>query len=168
MVDVLQCVTLTRPDIDFSVNKSCQITTSPLESHWTSIKKIMWYLSGVVTHGLLLTPATLSHKFSQRPITTMIGLVTLMIANLSLDLVSFFVQPSFRGAQRNSLLFLDWALMQSIIALIHTTSESLWVGCLFNELDVIFRPHALLYGNLIIVLLSRYPMIHAKGQNILS
>lgn len=164
MVDMLQCVTLTRPNIDFSVNKSCQITASPLESHWTSIKKIMWYLSGVVTHGLLLTLATLSHKFSQRPIVTMIGLVTLMIADLSLDLVTFFVRHLFREAQRNSLSFLDWALKQSIIALTHTTLESLWVGCLFNELVVIFRPPALLYDNLIVVLLSRYPMIHARTK----
>lgn len=37
-------LTLTRPDIAFGVNKACQHMTSPFESHWPEIKRILGYL----------------------------------------------------------------------------------------------------------------------------
>lgn len=40
--------------------------TSPYESHWYEIKRILCYLSGTITHALLLTPTTLPHKLSLR------------------------------------------------------------------------------------------------------
>lgn len=52
----LQYVTLTRENLAFSVNMACQYMTQPLESHWIAVKYILHYLSGIVDHGLLVTP----------------------------------------------------------------------------------------------------------------
>lgn len=64
MFKALQNVTLTRSDIPFSVNKACQLVASHLESHWSVIKRVIRFLSGTITHGLLISLAPLSHKFS--------------------------------------------------------------------------------------------------------
>ena len=38
VVGALQYATVTRPKISFSVNKSCQFMSNPLESHWKVVK----------------------------------------------------------------------------------------------------------------------------------
>lgn len=64
IVGVLQYMSLTRPDIAFSVNKACKFITSSLNSHWETLKWILRYLSGTITHGFFLSPALVAHKVS--------------------------------------------------------------------------------------------------------
>lgn len=58
IVGALQYATITRPEISFAVNKVCQFLAQPLESHWTAVKRILRYLKGSLSHGLLLQPAS--------------------------------------------------------------------------------------------------------------
>lgn len=58
IVGALQYVTLTRPEISFSVNKVCQFLSNPLEDHWKVVNRILRYLSGTLHHGLLIHPAS--------------------------------------------------------------------------------------------------------------
>ncbi|PNY09971.1 retrovirus-related Pol polyprotein from transposon TNT 1-94 [Trifolium pratense] len=62
----IQYATLTRPNIAFSVNKVCQFMTQPLESHWKTIKMILRYLKGTISHGLLINSSSTSPPFSLR------------------------------------------------------------------------------------------------------
>jgi hypothetical protein len=44
VVGGLQYLSLTRPDISFSVNRVCQYMSSPTTTHWVAVKRILRYL----------------------------------------------------------------------------------------------------------------------------
>ncbi|RVW54053.1 Retrovirus-related Pol polyprotein from transposon RE1 [Vitis vinifera] len=54
IVGALQYVTITRPELSFSVNKVCQFMQNPTEKHWKAVKRILRYLQGTLQHGLHL------------------------------------------------------------------------------------------------------------------
>ncbi|XP_058784000.1 uncharacterized mitochondrial protein AtMg00810-like [Vicia villosa] len=66
VVGALQYITLTRPHISYSVNKACQFMANPLDNHWSMVKRILRYLSGTFTLGLLLSPAHPNQALSRR------------------------------------------------------------------------------------------------------
>ena len=52
IVGALQYLTITRPDISFSVNKVCQVMHSPKNSDWTTVKHLLRYLKDSLSDGL--------------------------------------------------------------------------------------------------------------------
>ncbi|KAG8484033.1 hypothetical protein CXB51_023002 [Gossypium anomalum] len=49
----LQYIVLTRPDIAYAVNRVCQFMHAPTTLHMIALKRILWYLCGTLSHGLL-------------------------------------------------------------------------------------------------------------------
>ena len=49
-----QYVTITRPDITFSINKVCQFMVKPTTTHWFVVKWILRFLKGIPCHGFKL------------------------------------------------------------------------------------------------------------------
>lgn len=50
---LIYLVTGSRPDIAFAVSKLSQHLDKPLNSHWLGVKRVMRYLAGTRTHGIL-------------------------------------------------------------------------------------------------------------------
>jgi histone deacetylase 1/2 len=44
VVGALQYLTMTRPNISYSVNKVCQFLHAPTSVHWMAVKRIITYL----------------------------------------------------------------------------------------------------------------------------
>lgn len=63
VVGALQYITITRPEITYSVNRVCQFMHNPLEAHWQAVKKILRYLTGTTDSGLIMEPNA-SHDMS--------------------------------------------------------------------------------------------------------
>ncbi|KAI5318631.1 hypothetical protein L3X38_038339 [Prunus dulcis] len=59
IVGALQYLTLIRPNIAFAVNQVCQFMHQHTTVHWLAVKRILRYLNGTLTHGLLYSPSTL-------------------------------------------------------------------------------------------------------------
>ena len=55
VVDALQYLSLTRPDIFFCVNRVCQFMSSPTSVHWATLEQILRYLHDTIDMGLCLT-----------------------------------------------------------------------------------------------------------------
>jgi hypothetical protein len=51
----LQYLTLTHPDLTFSVNKVCQYLHAPNTLHYTTVKRILRYVKGTIDLGLRIT-----------------------------------------------------------------------------------------------------------------
>ncbi|KAF1899657.1 hypothetical protein Lal_00019787 [Lupinus albus] len=50
-------ITVTRPELSYSVSEVCQFLSQPQEEHWKPIKRLLRYLRGTLNHGLLFRPA---------------------------------------------------------------------------------------------------------------
>ena len=57
VVGSLQYILITRPELSYSVNKVCQYLHNPQLHHWKAINRILRYLAGTWSHGLLLQPS---------------------------------------------------------------------------------------------------------------
>jgi histone deacetylase 1/2 len=54
----LQYLTLTRPDLAFSVNKVFQFLHTPTNAHCTTVKRIMRYVKDIIIIGITFQPST--------------------------------------------------------------------------------------------------------------
>ncbi|XP_068475182.1 uncharacterized mitochondrial protein AtMg00810-like [Phaseolus vulgaris] len=54
IVGALQYMLITRPKLSYVVNKVCQYMHSPQDHHWKAVKRILRYLAGTRTHGLII------------------------------------------------------------------------------------------------------------------
>jgi hypothetical protein len=59
LVGALQYLTFTRPDLSFAVNSLCQHMHQPTTSHLVAAKRVLRYISGTLSHGIVFQPGPL-------------------------------------------------------------------------------------------------------------
>ncbi|GMP65304.1 hypothetical protein CsSME_00026160 [Camellia sinensis var. sinensis] len=65
IVRALQYLTITRPDIAFTVNQLCQYMHALTVSHFSTVKRLLQFIKGTLSHGLSYTPSSFDiHAFS--------------------------------------------------------------------------------------------------------
>ncbi|XP_071688565.1 uncharacterized mitochondrial protein AtMg00810-like [Rutidosis leptorrhynchoides] len=64
LAGALQYLTFTRPDISYAVQQICLYMHDPKEVNMQALRRILRYLKGTLTHGLHLTPSSLSSLVS--------------------------------------------------------------------------------------------------------
>ena len=110
MVDALQYLTFTRPDLAFSVHQLCQFMHHPTTSHLEAAKRVLCYVRGIYilefTLLLVLSPSL--------PFLTQIGMEILLTRSLLLGCWFSLVLAQFLGLLRNNPLFPILPQRQSI------------------------------------------------------
>ncbi|MFS7934571.1 putative RNA-directed DNA polymerase [Helianthus anomalus] len=174
-VGALQYLTLTRPDITFAVNKVCQFMHSPTENHWSAVKRILRYLQGTSSLGLLIQQKsapvihayTDSHNHSLTAFTDADWAGSLddrrstggFAIYLGSNLISWRARKQ-RTVSRSST-------ESEYKALADTVAELTWLEALLKELHVSMALSPILWcDNLGATYLSANPVFHARTKHV--
>lgn len=166
LVGALQYVTLTRPEIAFSVNKVCQFMANPLENHWKAVKRILRYLESTLNYRLELKPASRS---------------TFSFTLRAFSVAGWASDPDDRRSTSGYYLFLgpnliSWSSKKQVLVARSTseaeyrsmalsTTELLWVQSLLQEIKVPFTKSILYCDNLSAIALTHSPVLHARTKH---
>eukprot|EP00261_Vitis_vinifera_P039164 XP_019080407.1 PREDICTED: uncharacterized protein LOC109123862 [Vitis vinifera] len=163
-VGALQYVTITRPELSFSVNKVCQFMQNPTEEHWKVVKRILRYLQGTLQHGLHLKKSS------------NLDLIGFCDADWASDLDDrrstsghcVFLGPNLISWQSKkqhivsrSSIEIEYRSLAGLVA------EITWLRSLLSELQLpLAKPPLVWCDNLSTVLLSANPVLHARTKHI--
>jgi hypothetical protein len=164
IVGALQYLTLTRPDIAFSVNKVCQFLHNPTSDHMTAVKRILRYIQGTIKWGIefikgrsLAVSAYSDADWAGCPDGHhSIGGFAMYVGD---NLVSWCTKK--QPTVSRSITEAEYKSMAN------ATIEIVWVQTILQELGVI-EPKAayLLCDNLGATYLSANPVFHARTKHI--
>ena len=164
VVGALQYLTLTRPDLSFSVNKVCQFLHAPTTVHWSVVKRILRYVKETLMMGLKIrrSNSTLVSAFSDADWAGCVddrrstgGFAVFFGSNL----VSWSARK--QPTQSRSSTEAEYK------ALANATAEMMWIQRLLTELGVLHSPVARLWcDNIGAKYLSTNPVFHARTKHI--
>lgn len=160
VVGALQYVTITRPDVAYSVNKVSQYMHSPLDCHWKAVKRILRYLAWTLSYGLhLKSSSTLdimaysnSDWASDQDDRKSTSGYCVFLGN-SLISWSARKQPTVSRSSTEA----------EFRSLTQTTCEVLWLQALLLELRICSsQPSIIWMDNLGAIALSANPVFHSR------
>lgn len=164
IVGALQYLTLTRPDIAFSVNKVCQFLHSPTLTHWSAVKTIIRYLRDILGMGLKIqkSQSMLVSAFSDADWAGCVddrrstsGFAVFLGSNL----ISWSARKQATVSRSST--------EAEYKALANATAEVIWVQTLLKELGIQCPSMARLWcDNLGATYLSANPIFHARTKHI--
>lgn len=166
IVGALQYITLTRPDIAFSVNKVCQFLSAPLESHWRAVKRILRYLNGTSHFGLHLQPSSPDLPFSVRVYSDSDWASDVDDRRSTSGACLFFGPNLVSWNSKKQTLVARSSAEAEYRGLANATAELMWVQSLLAELKIPIQTPTLLCDNLSAVMISHNPVLHARTKHV--
>jgi histone deacetylase 1/2 len=164
IVGALQYLTLTRPDISFSVNKVCQYLHAPTTAHWTAAKRILRYVQGTIHVGLTFqrSSSSLLSAFSDA------DWAGCLDDRRSIGGFAIFLGPNLVSwSARKQATVSRSSTEAEYKSLANATTELIWVEAILKELGVSLKVKPCLWcDNLGANYLSANPIFHARTKHI--
>ena len=133
IVGALQYLTLTRPDLSFSVNKVCQYLHAPTTAHWKSVKRILHYVNDTLKLGITFKRSS-SNLLSAFSDADWAGCID---DRQSTGGFAIFVGPNLVSwSARKQATVSRSSTEAEYKALTNATTELIWVESLLGELGV--------------------------------
>ncbi|PKU73727.1 putative mitochondrial protein [Dendrobium catenatum] len=162
-VDSLQYLTLTRPDIAFTVNQLCQHMHSPQENHFKLLKRFLRYIKGTLSFGLPITKSDLNltaysdSDWAGDPINR--KSTTSYCAFLGCTLISWQVKKQKTVARSSTEV--------EYRALATAAADIIWLRHLLPEFHIaVNSPTALFCDNISSIALANNHVFHARTKHI--
>lgn len=164
LVGSLQYLSLTRPDIAFTVNKLSQYMHRPTSSHWKALKRVLRYLKGTINYGINIyrtSPLTL-HAYSD--------------ADWAGDRDDFISTGAYIVYLGRNAIFWSSKKQSSVArssteaefrSVAQTAAEITWIGNILLELGIVKLATPVIYcDNIGATSLSANPVFHSKMKHL--
>jgi histone deacetylase 1/2 len=163
IVGGLQYLTITRPDISFSVNKICLYLHAPTAAHWSTAKRILRFVKGTLKFRLHLSKSSMQlHAFSD--------------ADWGGDLddrrstggfAIFLGQNLVSWSARKQATVSRSSTEAEYEAVANATAVLIWMQSLLGELGIHLKePPSMWCDNLGATYLQANPVFHARTKHI--
>ncbi|PKU87481.1 Retrovirus-related Pol polyprotein from transposon TNT 1-94 [Dendrobium catenatum] len=163
LVGSLQYLTLTRPDIAYTVNKLCQFMHKPLNVHFSLLKRLLRYIKATLAYGVLIQPSSLHLRaFSDSDWagdTTDRKSTTGYCVFLGNNLISWQVKKQKTVARSST--------EAEYRSLATAAADLIWLKRLLQEFGIhIDAPISLFCDNISAIALANNPIFHARTKHI--
>ena len=163
IVGALQYITITRPEMAFSVNKVCQFLHHPLLSHWLAVKRLLRYLKGTINFGLHLRPST---NFNLYAFCDADWGCDLDDRRSTSGMCIYFGQNLISWSSKKQAVVSHSTTEAEYRSLASTVTELIWLKALLSELHLPPSMIPSIYcDNQSTVLLTANPILHNRSKH---
>lgn len=163
-ISALQYLTVTRPDLNFTMNKLSQFLQAPAEFHWQAYKRVLWYIKDTIQYGLLFKPAKALHiECYAKP-----DWGGSLEDRRSTNGYCFYLGPNLiQWSSRKQKVVALSSIEVEYRALVHMAIEVAWLESLFTELGLAFHTTPVIWcDNVSVGAFASNSVFHVRTKHI--
>jgi histone deacetylase 1/2 len=163
-VGALQYLCLTRPDLAFAVNKTCQFLQQPTDIHWAAVKRVLRYIQGTLQLGISIRKSG-SVELSAYSDADWAGCPD---DRRSTGGFAIYLGPNLVSwSARKQPTVSRSSTEAEYKAIANATAELRWIQSLLTEIGVVQGQAPTLWcDNLGAIFLTANPVFHARAKHI--